>query len=123
MHYLLVHREPLWLLTVLFGAKAVATALTFAGGGTGGIFFPMAAMGIILGTAFSHFVQWPTGSLYPLIGLAAFLGAGYRAPVAAVAFIAESSGNPWALLPGMVAAVASFTVMGEGGVSDEQRDL
>jgi len=123
MHHVLAHTDPLWMLLVLFVAKAVATGLTFAGGGTGGMFLPLSVMGAVLGTAFTHFIHGPTAGLYPLIGLAAFLGAGYRTPVAAIAFVAETTGDPWALIPAMLATVASLIVMGDQGVSESQETL
>ena len=116
-------QEPLLLLVFLFVAKAVATAFTAGGGGVGGIFFPMAAMGAIMGAGFNHVVTEPSGSLYPIIGTAAFVGAGYRTPLAAVAFVAETMGNPWALIPAMLATVVSLMVMGNAGISDRQRPL
>jgi|WetSurMetagenome_2_1015567.scaffolds.fasta_scaffold09806_2 chloride channel protein, CIC family len=123
IRHLLEVQEPLSLLVFLFVAKGVATALTAAGGGVGGIFFPMAAMGAVMGAGFNHFVAEPQGSLYPIIGTAAFVGAGYRTPLAAVAFVAETMGNPWALIPAMLAAVVSLVMMGKAGVSDHQRSL
>ncbi len=123
MHHVLLHTDPLWMLIILLTAKAVATGLTFAGGGTGGMFFPLAVMGAVTGTAFTHFVPGPTAALYPLIGTAAFLGAGYRTPVAAIAFVAETTGDPWALIPAMLAAVCSLIAMGDEGVSENQQAL
>jgi CIC family chloride channel protein len=38
-------------------------------------------------------------SLFPIIGVAAFLGAGYRVPLAAVMFVAESTGRPSSWCP------------------------
>ena len=113
--------SPLLLCAFFLAAKAVATAASLAGGGVGGIFFPMAVLGTLTGTAFGQMAGEPHGTLYPIVGLAAFVGAGYRTPVAAVAFVAETTGNPWALIPAMVATVVGFLMMGSSGISDEQR--
>ena len=42
-----------------------------------------------------------------VVGAAAFLGAGYRVPLAAVTFVAESTGRPGFVVPGLLAAVAA----------------
>jgi CIC family chloride channel protein len=111
---------PLSLFCFFWVAKAVASAASLAGGGVGGVFFPMAVLGALTGSAFGQAIGEPHGTLYPLVGLAAFVGAGYRTPVAAVAFVAETTGNPWVLIPAMVATVVGFLVMGSSGISDEQ---
>lgn len=114
--------ESAEVLLFLLGAKMAATALTLAGGGVGGIFFPLAIMGTLLGAAFSRWAPEAPASFYPLLGTAAFLAAGYRTPLAAVAFVAETTGNPWILIPAMLASVAAFLTMGRKGVSRNQRD-
>ncbi len=123
IRHLLEVQEPLLLLLFLFVAKSVATAFTAAGGGVGGLFFPMAAMGAAMGAGFNHFAGDSGGTLYPIIGTAAFVGGAYRTPLAAVAFVAETMGNPWSLIPAMLATVVSLMVMGERGLSEHQRPL
>jgi CIC family chloride channel protein len=120
IRHLLAFGNPLALLLLLLTAKMVATAFTAAGGGVGGLFFPMAVMGVIMGSAFVHLLPPTWGSLYPLIGLAAFVAAGYRTPLAAVAFVAETTGNPWILIPAMLASVTSFLTMGSQSISEHQ---
>ena len=120
IRHLLVFRDPLLMLALLLGAKMAATALTAAGGGVGGLFFPMAVMGVITGSAFTHLLPATLGALYPLIGLAAFVAAGYRTPLAAVAFVAETTGDPWVLIPAMLASVASYLTMGTQSISRHQ---
>lgn len=121
--YVLESGGAIPLIALLWAAKAVATSASLAGGGVGGVFFPMAVLGALTGSGFGHAVGEPGGTLYPLVGLAAFVGAGYRTPVAAVAFVAETTGNPWALIPAMVATVVSFLTIGSSGISDQQRAL
>ncbi len=123
IEHLLHYRDPFLLILLLLGCKMAATSFTCAGGGVGGLFFPMAVMGTAMGSGFSHFVPAAHNSLYPIIGLAAFVGAGYRTPLAAVAFVAETTGSPWALIPAMIASVVAFLTMGDTGISDEQRNL
>ena len=41
-----------------------------------------------------------------LLGMAAFLGAGYRVPLAAVMFVAEKTGQPGFIVPALFASVA-----------------
>ena len=51
-------------------------------------------------------------TLFIVIGIAAFLGAGYRVPLAAVMFVAETTGRPSFVVPGLLAAVAAELMMG-----------
>ncbi|MEL7206788.1 MAG: CBS domain-containing protein, partial [Actinomycetota bacterium] len=55
------------------------------------------------------------------IGLAAFLGAGYRVPLAAVMFVAESTSGDFFVVPALVAAAMSQLVAGRWSVSPYQR--
>jgi CBS domain-containing protein len=59
--------------------------------------------------------------LFPVIGIAAFLGAGYRVPLAAVMFVAESTGRPEFVVPGLISAVAAQLLMGRASVSPYQQ--
>jgi CIC family chloride channel protein len=56
-----------------------------------------------------------------VVGVAAFLGAGYRVPLAAVMFVAETTGRPGFIVPGVIAAVAAELVMGSASVTRYQR--
>ena len=56
-----------------------------------------------------------------ILGLAAFLGAGYRTPIAAVMFVAETTGKPNFVVPALIAAVAAELVMGEQSITAFQR--
>lgn len=123
IRHTLAVQEPALFLLLLFGAKLLATSFTVAGGGVGGLFFPQAVLGVILGSLFSLGVPGVPGPLFPLIGLAAFVGAGYRTPLAAVAFVAETTGNPWVLIQAMIATVVSFLAMGQAGISERQQNL
>lgn len=121
IRHILAFQDPIFLLLLLLVAKAVATAYSIGGGGVGGLFFPMGVMGVILGSAFGQFVPTYPGTLYPLIGLAAFVAGGYRTPLAAVAFVAETTGNPWIVIPAMLASVTSFITMGSKSISHIQK--
>jgi CIC family chloride channel protein len=59
-------------------------------------------------------------ALFTVIGVAAFLGAGYRVPLAAVMFVAETTGQPGVIVPGLLAAVAAELVMGRSSVTTYQ---
>ena len=53
--------------------------------------------------------------------LAAFLGAGYRVPLAGVMFVAETTGQPGFVVPGLIAAVAAALMMGASSITPYQR--
>ena len=55
-----------------------------------------------------------------MIGVAAFLGAGYRVPLAAVVFVAETTGRPGFVVPGLIAAVVAELVMNRSSVTAYQ---
>ena len=55
-----------------------------------------------------------------VVGVAAFLGAGYRVPLAGVMFVAEATGHPGFVVPGLLAAVAAELVMGRSSVTAYQ---
>lgn len=111
------HALPL--IGALFALRLVATTATVAGGGVGGLFIPLVIAGALLGDGLATVVHDQT-TLFPLIGVAAFLGAGYRTPLAGVMFVAEATGRPGFVVPGLIASVASQLVMGEVSVSKYQ---
>lgn len=111
------HALPL--IGALFTLRLLATTATVAGGGVGGLFIPLVIAGAILGDGLATIVHDQT-TLFPLIGVAAFLGAGYRTPLAGVMFVAEATGRPGFVVPGLIASVASQLVMGDVSVSKYQ---
>ena len=90
------------------------------GGGAGGLFVPLVVGGALVGRLCGGGLAEPTQTLFPVIGVAAFLGAGYRTPLAAVMFVAESTGRPGFIVPGLIATVVSQLMMGSSSVSTYQ---
>lgn len=110
----------LWLLVLLATIRAVGTVVTL-GGGVGGLFVPLVVQGAISGRIISGIVGGEHQSLFVVVGIAAFLGAGYRVPLAAVMFVAEATGRPGYVVPGLLAAVVAQLLMGDESVSPYQR--
>jgi CIC family chloride channel protein len=106
------------LLAVLL-LRCLATSLSVAGGGVGGLFVPLVVAGALLGRAFGIAVGGDD-SLFLVVGVAAFLGAGYRVPLAAVMFVAETTGRPGFVVPGLIAAVVAELMMGSVAVTTHQ---
>ena len=105
----------------LFVIRCLASALTLAGGGVGGVFIPLVVGGGLVGRGVGELIHDDRASLYTLLGIAAFLGAGYRVPLAAVMFVAETTGRPNFVVPALFAAVAAELVMGEQSITAFQR--
>ena len=113
--------HALWLLAAVLVLRCLATATTLAGGGVGGVFIPLVVGGAIVGRAVGDVVNPLDPTLYTLLGMAAFLGAGYRVPLAAVMFVAEATGQPGFIVPALFATVAAELVMGEQSITTFQR--
>jgi CIC family chloride channel protein len=117
----LVPHRAVWLLVVVLVVRCLATATTVAGSGVGGLFVPLVVAGVLLGRIAGGIVGDANSTLFVVIGVAAFLGAGYRVPLAAVMFVAEATGRPGFVVPGLLAAVAAMLTMGKESVSTYQR--
>jgi CIC family chloride channel protein len=116
------HQTALGLLLALFFVRFAATWFTVAGGGVGGLFIPLVTQGAITGSIVQAVLHAPNAGLFPTVGIAAFLGAGYRTPLAGVSFVAEGTGQPGFVVPALLAAAASQLVMGRWSFSPHQRD-
>jgi CIC family chloride channel protein len=112
------NRAVALLLAVLL-LRCLATGAAVAGGGVGGLFVPLVVAGALLGRACGAAVG-NTDSLFLVVGIAAFLGAGYRVPLAAIVFVAETTGRPGFVVPGLIAAVVAELVMSRASVTEYQ---
>ncbi len=115
-----VQQDALELIALLFGIRVAATLATLLGDGVGGVFIPLATLGVIVGQFVGVALDTTYTGLYATLGLAAFLGAGYRAPIAAVMFVAESTGAAAFVVPALVAAAVSQVVAGPASVAEYQ---
>ena len=115
-----VQQDALELIALLFGIRVAATLATVLGEGVGGLFIPLATLGVIGGQFVGVALDAESTGLYATLGLAAFLGAGYRAPIAAVMFVAESTGAAAFVVPALVAAAVSQVVGGPSSVTEYQ---
>lgn len=111
-----------WLLVAILVLRCLATSATVAAGGVGGLFIPLVVAGAITGALVGGIINRPDLDLFIVIGVAAFLGAGYRVPLAAVMFVAETTGRPSFVVPGLIAAVAAELIMGHSSVTAYQVD-
>jgi CBS domain-containing protein len=122
MDWVVAPDHGLGLIALLFGIRMAATVVTLGAGGVGGLFIPLAVQGVILGQLTGQLLGSDRAGLYPTLGLAAFLGAGYRAPIAAVMFVAEVSGGSF-VVPALVAAAVSQLVAGPSSVAEHQQSV
>ena len=111
----------LWIIAAMLLLRCLGTASTVAGGGVGGLFIPLVVAGALMGRLVGGAFGALDSSLFTVIGVAAFLGAGYRVPLAAVMFVAEATGKPGFIVPGLIAAVVAELLMGRLSVTTEQR--
>lgn len=110
------------LVALLFLFRLAATFTSIGAGGTGGLFIPLAVQGTILGRLVGIVLGRGSQELFPILGLAAFLGAGYRTPMASTMFVAETTRGLEFVVPALIAAAVSQVVVGNASVSSEQRD-
>ena len=112
--------RALWAVAVLLVVRCLATVTVVGGGGVGGLFIPLVVGGALTGRLVGGALHTLDPSLFTVIGVAAFLGAGYRVPLAAIMFVAETTGQPGFVVPGLLAAVAAELVMGSSSVTAYQ---
>jgi CIC family chloride channel protein len=104
------------------GLKLAATIFTLAPGGVSAMFVPLFLTGGALGTAFAQsIVHSPSLGLYAAVGMASFISAGYKTPLAAVVFVAEATGGHAFIIPALIGAAVAYAVSGDASASGDQR--
>ncbi|HET9100416.1 MAG TPA: chloride channel protein [Acidobacteriaceae bacterium] len=108
---------------VVFGVlKLAATLFTLASGGVSAMFVPLFLTGGSFGTAFAQtIVHSSSVELYAAVGMAAFIAAGYKTPLAAVVFVAEATGGHAFIIPALIGAAVAYAISGEASASGDQR--
>ncbi len=103
----------LGLVWVLVLVKALATSLTIASGGSGGVFAPSLFIGCMLGSAFGEVMHqaYPavtaTSGAYALVGMGAVFAGAAHAPMTAIIILFEMTGDYRIIGPLMIATVVS----------------
>ena len=110
-----------WALATILAIRIVGLWCSVAAGGVGGVFIPLAVFGALVGRMTGDTFHSLDPTLFTVVGVAAFLGAGYRVPLAAVMFVAETTGQPGFVVPGLLAAMAAELVMGASSITAYQR--
>jgi chloride channel protein, CIC family len=104
------------------GLKLAATIFTLGSGGVSAMFVPLFLTGEALGTAFAQsVVHSPAFGLYAAVGMASFISAGYKTPLAAVVFVAEATGGHAFIIPALIGAAVAYAVSGDASASGDQR--
>ncbi len=122
IQHLLTGNIPVLMAVELFFLKAIAVIFTFSAGGIGGAFFPLLSLGAATGSVVAQVAGLEPYDFGVVMGMSAFLAAGYKTPLAAVVFIAEATHSSGYLIPGLIGTVVSYVVSGSTSISTHQRD-
>ncbi len=108
---------------VVFGIfKLAATAFTLGAGGVSAMFVPLFLTGGGFGIAFAQtVVHSPALGLYAAVGMASFIAAAYKTPLAAVVFVAEATGGHAFIIPSLIGAAVAYAISGDASVSGDQK--
>jgi chloride channel protein, CIC family len=102
--------------------KLGATFFTLGAGGVSAMFVPLFLTGGAIGTAFAQsIVGVSSTNLYAAVGMASFLSAGYKTPLAAVVFVAEATGGHAFIIPALIGAAVAYAISGDASASGDQR--
>jgi CIC family chloride channel protein len=120
--YILTKHYSTHELLAFSGLKLAATVFTLAPGGVSAMFVPLFLTGGSLGTAFAQsIVHSPALDLYAAVGMASFISAGYKTPLAAVVFVAEATGGHAFIIPALIGAAVAYATSGDASASGDQR--
>lgn len=101
------------LLLILF--KSIATSLTFAAGGIGGIFAPSLFTGVTAGLFFALLMNQLGADIpisnFALVGMAGMIAGVVHAPLTAIFLIAELTGGHELFMPLMLASTISYATV------------
>lgn len=106
--------------------KALATTLTSATGGSGGIFAPVLVMGGLLGTAVGQVLDSVMPAYmhnigaFGVVGMAATLGAATHAPFCCILMVVEVTGKLGLMVPSIWTATIAFLVVGSDTLFSRQ---
>lgn len=104
------------LLLVLLPMKILATSLTLASGGSGGVFLPSLYIGSIAGALFGSVVHGlaPVGTAtpgaYALVGMAGVLSSATNSPITSMLLLFEVTGDYKIILPVMIVTTIATIV-------------
>lgn len=102
--------------------KMGATMATLGAGGVSAMFVPLFLTGGSIGVAFAQAVVHTQAlELYAAVGMASFISAGYKTPLAAVVFVAEATGGHAFIVPALIGAAVAYAVSGDASASGDQR--
>ncbi|HEV2274114.1 MAG TPA: chloride channel protein [Acidobacteriaceae bacterium] len=119
---ILLHHHSSAELLLFSALKLMATVFTLGAGGVSALFVPLFLTGGALGTAFAQsIVHSPATGLYAAVGMASFIAAGYKTPLAAVVFVAEATGGHAFIIPALIGAAVAYAVSGDASASGDQR--
>ena len=119
---ILAKPHPSAMLIVFSLLKLAATICSLGSGGVSAMFVPLLLVGGCLGNAFGQSIVHSNAvDLYAAVGMAAFISGGYKTPLTAVVFVAETTGGHSFLIPSLIGAAVAYAVSGEASVSGDQR--
>lgn len=102
--------------------KLAATTFTLGSGGVSAMFVPLFLSGGGLGVAFAQSVIHSSSlELYAAVGMASFIAAGYKTPLAAVVFVAEATGGHAFIIPALIGSAVAYAISGDASASGDQR--
>lgn len=118
---ILARPHPSGMLIVFSALKLIATIFSLGSGGVSAMFVPLLLVGGCIGNAFGQSVARTRAvDLYAAVGMAAFIAGGYKTPLTAVVFVAETTGGHSYLIPSLIGAAVAYAVSGEASVSGDQ---
>ncbi len=85
--------------------KFLATLISYLSGIPGGIFAPSLAVGVGLGTMFSHLVPGVPVAAFAMVGMAGYFSGVVQSPLTATAIVIEMTSNPAMTVPVGIAAI------------------
>jgi len=98
---------------LFLGLKLFATALTFAGGGIGGLWLPSLAMGAAVGAVFDGLLGIGSTGYLTMVGASAFAGATHGTLLVPVVFLAETTGQAALVVPALIGTTVSYLMVRE----------
>ena len=118
-NYFQMDTSNIWIAIILLMGlvlfKIIASSLTFAAGGDGGIFAPTLFMGGIMGNCLAKIINhcglfstYISESNFTLVGMAGLMAGVLHAPLTAIFLIAELTGGYELFFPLMLTATISF---------------